>query len=283
MRRAALLLGLSLLAVPAAAQMDSREGIALQNQILQLRQEMEQLRRGGAGSSALAPPVAQGRGGAGGGELIGQLLDRVQNLEDEVRRQRGRAEVLENQNARLRADLEKLQGDTEYRLNQAEGRTGAAPPRGGPAAAPREPAAPPVTTPPIATPSTGPRTPENAIREGQAALGRRDYAAAEQAAREALASRSGAQVVSGQMLLGDALAGRREFANAAIAYNEAFSRARTGPRAPEALIGLANAFTGLGSRREACDTLADLKTNFPNLSGAMGERASQARQRAGCR
>ena len=277
MRRASLLLGLTLLAAPAAAQMDSREGIALQNQILQLRQEMEQLRRGGGN---LPPPVASGRGGAGGGELVGQLLDRVQTLEEEVRRQRGRAEVLENQNSRLRADMEKLGSDTEYRLNQAEGRGGTAP-RGGieRPAAPAAPVPPPTTT----TGAPAPRTPEIAIREGQAALGRRDFAAAEQAAREALAARPGAQAVAGQMLLGDALSGRRDFGNAAIAYNEAFGRARTGPRAPEALIGLANAFTGLGSRREACDTLTDLKTNFPSLSGPMGERAAQARQRAGCR
>ena len=37
---------------PARAQMESREAIALQNQLLQLRQEMEQLRaRGGAVSA----------------------------------------------------------------------------------------------------------------------------------------------------------------------------------------------------------------------------------------
>lgn len=280
MRRAALaLLGFALLAAPAAAQMDSREGIALQNQILQLRQEMEQLRRGGG---SLPPPVASGRGAvAGGGELIGQLLDRVQNLEEEVRRQRGRADVLENQNARLRADLEKLGSDTEYRLGQAEGRSG--PPRATPPGASVAPGLPSAPPPATSTGAPPPRTPENAMREGQAALGRRDYAAAEQAAREVLSSRSGAQIVPAQMLLGDALSGRRDFGNAAIAYNEAFSRARTGPRAPEALVGLANAFNGLGSRREACDTLADLRSNFPNLSGPMAERAAQARQRAGCR
>ncbi|EFH09353.1 hypothetical protein HMPREF0731_4429, partial [Pseudoroseomonas cervicalis ATCC 49957] len=65
-----LLLALPLLpmlgAAPALAQMESREGIALQNQILQLRQEMETLRRGGGGGGFAAPvPVAPpARGGA---------------------------------------------------------------------------------------------------------------------------------------------------------------------------------------------------------------------------
>lgn len=257
------------LAGPAMAQMDSREGIALQNQILQLRQELEQLRS--RGGSAVPAPVA--RGSAGGGELVGQLLDRVNTLEDEVRRQRGRVDVLENQNRRLAEDLEKLRGDMDFRLSQGGGAGPAAP------AAPARPAAPPTTS----TGAAAPRTPERALAEGQAALGRRDYAAAEAAAREALAGRSGAATVAGQMLLGDALLGKRDFGNAAIAFNEAYTRARTGPRAPEALIGLANAFQGLGNRREACDTLNDLRSQFPNLSGAMAERANAARQRGQCR
>lgn len=261
-------LGLAL-ALPAAAQMDSREGIALQNQILQLRQEMEQLRsRGGA------VPAPVSRGAAGGGELVGQLLDRVNALEEEVRRQRGRVDVLENQNRRLAEDLEKLRGDMEFRLAQGGG--------GGAAAAPARPAA-PAGPPTTSTGAVAPRTPDRALAEGQAALGRRDFAAAETAAREALAARSGAPVVAGQMLLGEALIGKRDFGNAAIAFNEAYTRARTGPRAPDALIGLANAFQGLGNRREACDTLNDLRSQFPNLSGAQLERANAARQRGQCR
>jgi TolA-binding protein len=262
--------GCLVLAGPAVAQMDSREGIALQNQILQLRQELEQLRS--RGGSAAPAPVA--RGGGGGGELVGQLLDRVNTLEDEVRRQRGRVDVLENQNRRLAEDLEKLRGDMDFRLGQGGG--------GGAAPAPARPAA-PAAPPTTSTGAVAPRTPDRALAEGQAALGRRDFAAAEAAAREALAARSGAPVVAGQILLGEALAGKRDFGNAAIAFNEAYTRARTGPRAPEALIGLANAFQGLGNRREACDTLNDLRSQFPNLSGAMAERAQAARQRGQCR
>lgn len=252
---------------PASAQMDSREGIALQNQILQLRQELEQLRNRGVGSA----PAPVARGGSGGGELVGQLLDRVSTLEEEVRRQRGRADVLENQNRRLAEDLEKLRGDMDFRLSQGGG--------GGAPSAPARPVAPPTTS----TGAPAPRTPDRALAEGQAALGRRDFAAAEAAAREALAGRTGAATVAGQMLLGEALMGKRDFGNAAIAFDAAYSRARTGPRAPEALLGLAAAFQGLGNRREACDTLNDLRSKFPNLSGAMAERANAARQRGQCR
>jgi TolA-binding protein len=268
---------------PARAQMESREGIALQNQILQLRQEVEQLRARGGGSAPVASPR-----GAGGNEMVGQLLERVGNLEEETRRLRGRVDELDNRNRRLAADLQKLNDDLEFRLQRLEG-GGGAPPAGRPAAPavarPTAPTAPtpPNAPPPVAAPSAAPRTPERALSEGQAALGRRDYAAAEAAAREALATRGGAQQANAQMLLGDALAGKRDWGNAAIAYNEAYTRARTAPRAPEALIGLAGAFQGLGSRREACDTLNDLRSNHPNLSPALQERANAVRARAQCR
>ncbi|MBB5694835.1 tol-pal system YbgF family protein [Muricoccus pecuniae] len=280
----------------ALAQAESREGIYLQNQILQLRQEMDILRRSGA---AVAPQLpAPGRGGppAGGGELVGQLLERVGTLEEEVRRQRGRAEQAEYANRTLQQQVEKLQGDIEYRFNALESRGGAAagtsPPAGraaggqGGAVAPQaaSPAPPNQPAPPAGQPAApAPRTPELALREGQAALARRDYAASEAAAREVLGARNSPRAQDAGILLGDSLLGRRDFQNAALAYDDAYRRNRTSGRAPEAMIGLANAFNGFNAKREACQTLDDLRSQFPRLSGAVAERAGQARQRAGCR
>lgn len=288
LRLALALLVLPLLAAaPARAQIDSREAIALQNQILQLRQEVDQFRRGGA---AVAPAPAPSGRGAPAGDVVARLLERVGVLEEEVRRLRGRMEELDFANRQQAQALEKLQGDIDFRLQQLEGQGGGARPAppARPTPAPASGPAPPL--PPIAGPApvagaaAAPRPPERAIADGQAALGRRDYAAAEAAAREALRSRGiGPRATDAQLLLADSLAGRRDFAGAALAYNEAFSRSRTGPRAPEALVGLANSFTSLGNRREACDTLNDLRSNFPNLRGPIAERAQQSRQRAGCR
>jgi TolA-binding protein len=85
------------------------------------------------------------------------------------------------------------------------------------------------------------------------------------------------------LLLGDALMGKRDFQNAALAYDEAYSRNRQGARAPEAMIGLANAFQGFGARREACETLDNLRSNFPNLAAPLAQRAADSRRRAQCR
>ena len=262
-------------AAPTMAQVESREGIALQNQILDLRREIDALRRGGGG--ALPAPSAPSRGAAASGDLVQQLLARVQELEDENRRQRGKLDVAENNDRQLRAELEKLRGDLDFRLQSLEkgaGRPAATrPPQPGPAAqtqpAPASPA-----------PSNAPRTVERAIADGEAALARRDFTAAEAAAREAIRIRTGQRAL---LLLGDALMGKRDFQNAALAYDEAYSRNRQGPRAPEAMIGLANAFQGFGARREACETLDNLRSNFPTLSGPQAERATDSRRRAQCR
>ena len=277
LRLAVLGLGLAF-AAPAYAQVESREGIALQNQILDLRREIDALRRGGGG--ALPAPSAPSRGAAASGDLVQQLLGRVQELEDENRRQRGQLDVAENNDRQLRAELEKLRGDLDFRLQALEkgaGRPAATrPPQPGPAAqaqpAPASPA-----------PSNAPRTAEKAIADGQAALARRDFPTAEAAAREAIRARPGPRAQDASLLLGDALMGKRDFQNAALAYDEAFNRNRQGGRAPEAMIGLANAFQGFGARREACETLDNLRSNFPNLSGPQAERAADSRRRAQCR
>ncbi|MFC7609651.1 YbgF trimerization domain-containing protein [Teichococcus aestuarii] len=114
-----------LAAGPAAAQMESREGIALQNQILQLRQELDMMRRSGGGGGYAAPvPMAPpaGRGGVAGGspELLSQMLERVGALEEEVRRLRGQVQESEYRVRTTQQALEKLQGDMDYRLQQLE-------------------------------------------------------------------------------------------------------------------------------------------------------------------
>ncbi|MDP3417112.1 MAG: hypothetical protein Q8S40_14120, partial [Falsiroseomonas sp.] len=124
---------------------------------------------------------------------------------------------------------------------------------------------------------------QRALADGQAALGRRDWVAAEAAAREVIASRDAARAGDAQLLLGAALAGRRDFAASAVAYDDAFRRSPTGSRAPEAMLGVANALIGLNNNRDACSQLNDLRARFPALRGAVADQAADARRRAQCR
>jgi TolA-binding protein len=335
------------LAVPAArAQMDSRDAIALQNQILELRHQMQVLQdqvargggSGGGGGGGGGGFLGLGGGGqapaaGAGNDLVPQLLSRVQALEEEVRRLRGQMDDLQNASQRQYEDLNKQIGDLRFRVGQSAGGAslaapapvpapapsglgagaaaggyaappppayappgypppGYAPPSYAPAYAPPPtlspgpstlgtvPAAPPPTAAAPAAPGTAPRTPETAIQQGYAALARRDYPGAEAAAREVLQnSRTSPRAYDAQFLLARALEGKRDYAQAAIAFDDTYNRTHTGAHAEEALLGLAGSLSAIGEKRAACETLAKLSHEFPN---AHADEVRSARARFAC-
>ena len=269
---AAAVLAAGLAAAPAWAQLDSREAIALQNQILELRRDLQgmQAQRG----VAPPPPPARRGGDGGGSEIAAQLLDRVAQLEDDVRRLRGQLDEQANASRRQMDDLSKQVADLNFRLQNA-GPSGGPGPRASPDASAIPPAAGPA--------ASGRRPAELAMQEGNAALARRDYGVAEAAAREVLSGgRGGPRAGDAQFLLAQTLAGKRDYAGAAVAYDDAYNRSRTGSRAPDALLGLANALAALNDRASACAALDKLRTEFPAPRANVREAAAAARGRSGC-
>ena len=113
---------------PARAQVESREGIALQNQILELRRQMQALQdqpgRGGGSPTYLGrgayPPPSRRRQ-----RLVAQLLSRVDALEEQVRQLRGRIDETQNEVQRQGAELGKRMDDMAF---QAQNPQGGAPP-----------------------------------------------------------------------------------------------------------------------------------------------------------
>jgi TolA-binding protein len=339
--------------VPGHAQVDSREGIALQNQIYQLRQQIQQLQ----------DQASNGGGGGGGsdaavGDVAAQLLSRVQALEEQVRQLRGQIDETRNLVAQQNAQLSKRLDDLMFQLNlQGRGGVPSSAPRPAASAvpppqarevqppariampmpgviqpdqsqrpftfrqvpqpmreAPRPPPVPPTARveptrpvpPPVAPvvarppdrsarerppePSAedeqatkdGKRTPDMTLRAGRAALARRDYAAAERAAREILSHRASPRAYDGQLLLAQSLIGQKQYAQAAIAFDDTYNRAHKGRHAEEALVGLAGALTAINERRAACDTLGRLKTEFPEVRADLRDAITRTNARAGC-
>lgn len=340
----------------AQAQVESREGIALRNEILELHNELDvlrgQLANGGSALGNPYPVAPPERAGAPPGELTAQLLTRLGTLEEQMRTLNGRIDELGNQVRRQGEQFSKQIADLNFRLQGPEsgGRAtsvspraervpaspsgpvmspppsalGALPlqppeegvpayPRAYPRTYPPEasagaiPLLPPpesLETQPNAPPPTSrqaaaaaipllpsqeaapranaPRTAEVVLREGEAALGRHDYAAAEAAAREALGSGRAARAADAQFLLGEVLAAQRNYPQAAIAYDDAYRRSPTGSRAQEALLGMANALANIGSKPAACAALDKLQTEFLTQRGAVREAAATLRQREAC-
>ncbi len=277
---AALLVAATWLPVAASAQVETREGIALQDQIAELRQELQAVQQnqqaGGGGGAPAAPQYQAPPPGPGQyGDTAAELVVRVSALEEQNRQLQGRVDDLTNQLQRQHDDLSKQVSDLAFKLGQGgsqpastgDAGLGAAPDAVPPQAAPPRPAAPPVR-----------RTPELALREGNAALVRRDYAAAEAAAREVLATRS-ARGTDAQLLLARAEGGQHEFKAAAADYYQAYNRAPKSPSAPVALLGVSYSLIGLNDNRDACEALAKLSVEFP---GAARASVAGARKRAGC-
>jgi TolA-binding protein len=281
-----LLLGVAA-SVPAGAQtqLESREAIALRDQIAQLQYEIQQLRAqvasGGGRSYSPAPS-------SGGNGITAQLLVRVDQLDAQVRQLQGRVDVLQNQVQQQSADLGKRIDDLAFQLQnpQAAGQTGTATTQSGPAR-PLSPAPGTLgttTAPPVgALPPTPPRTPEVALQQGDAALARRDYATAEAAAREVLANRTSPRAYDAQFLLAEAQYGQRKYAQSAVSFDDVYNRSKRGPHAQDALLGLANSLTAIGDHTAACQALGKLRTEFSPPRAELREPIAAAAQRAGCK
>ena len=278
-----------LLGQPARAQMESREYLLLRNQIDELRHQLQglqdQVGRGGGsslGRPAYAPPTQLQ---PGGNDMVAQLLTRVETLDEQVRQLRGQVEETQNQSVRQGADLGKRIDDLAFQVNP-QGATGGLPPAG-PAVPPAAGSSPPPTVLSLAKPAPpgGPpphRTPEIALQEGNAALARHDYPAAEAAAQEVLAIRTSPRAYDAQLLLAHALYGERKFPPAAIAFDDAYSRNKKGGHAQDALLGLASALAAIPEKKAACDTVARLRAEFPQLRPDVRDGVVAVSQRAGC-
>lgn len=272
---------------PVRAQIDSREGIALQNQIYQLRQELkaaeDQIARGGGRPSTYVPqpPPAQP---APSNDLLAQLLTRVDALEEQVRQLRGRIDETQNQLQRQNDDLGKRIDDLEFQVNPQGGRPPQAP-GGQPSAYPLQgppPSQPVSPPPPRAAAPTAPRTPEVMLQEGNAALARHDYPSAETAAREVLSNRTSPRAYDARLLLAQALYGQRQYAQAAIAFDDSYNSSRKGSHAQDALLGLAGSLSAINEKKAACDTLTRLHTEFPQPRPDVASGAAAAAQKTGC-
>lgn len=285
-RCTALLLGLGAVVVangPAHAQLSSREAISLQNQILELRHEVEQGQGGGGGGNGGYPPVApqigggsQNQGGGDPGGLAPQLLDRVQTLEQQVRDMRGELDQLSNQVQQQNAALAKQIADMNFALQQGHG---GAPGTSAPGAAPGP------SVPPIAAPAPPParRTPETSLAAGNAALARHDYAGAQTAARDVLGGPRSPRQIDAQFLLGQSLAGQHQYQQAAVAYYDAYNRSPRSGRAPDALLGVSASLIALGDKPSACQALAKLRAEFPSPAPRVRTATATLRGRAACR
>ncbi len=270
--------------LPLRAQVESREAIALRNQILEVQHELDQLRQqmqaGGGNNpgSALGGNYGQAAplGNAASGDLVATLLQEVNSLQDQIRTLRGQMDDLTNKTDTQLADLGKKIDDLQFQFQLMQGKGS------GPVAFP-VPSSPTRPTQHAAPTATAPPPPEVLLHQGEMALARSDYAAALSAAETVLKTDPRSpRAYDAQFLAARALFGEKQFTRAALAYDDAYGRAPAGSLAQDSLLGLARSLVAINQKPAACGALSKLHQQFPTLRSDIAPAATSLAHQAGC-
>jgi TolA-binding protein len=252
----------------------SQEGIALQNEILQLQSQVQALQaNGGGGGSSLggAPPPAPSPDTApAGGGVVTSLLTQVQQLQAQVQELSGKVDTLQNQVNQQHDQMEKEIGDLNFKITGGAATPGAP---GAPAAGGQ--LTPPGAGQPGATAAPTPTAVPATLHDAQTAYAAHNYAGAEAAAR-AVAAKGGPGAYSAQYLVAESLAAEGKPQDAAIAYDDAYNKNHTGTYAAPSLLGLATALAAIHQDQAACSTLSSLNSQFPTPRHGGADRSFES-------
>lgn len=209
----------------------------------------------------LARELSSGDGASQPG-FDGSLIDRVDQIRNELARLTGRTEELEYRIRQVIDEASNRLGDLEFRLTELEGGDTSAlsqRPLGG--EAPRA-----QSAPSSGTPTEGPELAagENVAFEGAKSLAEGgDHDAAAQALQEFLDLYPGSPLgAEASLLLGDAHRARGAEPEAARAYLNLYLADPDGSSAPRALLALGDSLGRLGQRDEACVMFDELRNRF---------------------
>jgi len=216
--------------------------------------------------------------GAPSGTTAGSTLDRVNAIESRLQALTSKTEELEFRIGQIVEDGTRRLADLEFRLIELEGgdlsQLSEGSTLGGEATSPQ------VGRP--AADTTGLTVSEasdfEAARDALFAGNFRE--ASDQFAAFVQTYPGGPMTAEAHYYRGEAHEGLGEMKSAARAYLEAYTAARSGDRAPEALFKLGTALAALGQTTDACAIFGEVGVNFPAASVVAD--ATQARQNLGC-
>ncbi|MBM3557904.1 MAG: tol-pal system protein YbgF [Alphaproteobacteria bacterium] len=291
---------------------------SLQREMIDLQRQLYQARGGVVPPGA--PPAGAGVSAASidTTRLITQDLP---EMRDQVRQFTGQVEKIEHDIGAMKARLDKLVNDVDFRLSRIEADLTAlkSPIPGGPSAAatagqspagmagadpqaagPRPSGAPGVLVPPpgaVATQQGGQATPRPAaiaaLPEGTPKerydyairlLRQQDYEDAAKAFRAFIEVHpKDALAPNAFYWLGETHYVRGDNAVAARAFLDGYKAAPKGDKAPDNLLKLGMSLANLKQNAEACNTFGQLAGEFPSAAPNIKQSLTRERQRAGCK
>lgn len=207
--------------------------------------------------------------------------DRLNQLQQSITLLTGQIEQLQYRNQQLQQQMEKMQADYEFRLDQMEkGRPGgAARPPTPPGAAPPPAAA---AAPPAASPAAaagGDQLYNDAFKKLQDG----DYAGAERGFKAFLQSNpKHALAGNAQYWLGETYYARRDYQNAMTAFAEGYKVYKTSPKGPDNLLKFGVTLAVLGRKADACAVFAKFNADYPRATDLQKRRIEQERQKNSC-
>jgi tol-pal system protein YbgF len=213
--------------------------------------------------------------------------DRLNQLQQAITLLTGQVEQLQYRNQQLQQQMEKMQADYDFRLEQME--------KGRPGGAARPPAAAPTRSSP--PPQAMARPPAGAAGGAAAAAGSDqlyhdafkmlqdgDYAGAEKGFKT-FVQRNPQHVLAGnaQYWLGETYYARRDYQNAMTAFAEGFKVYKASPKGPDNLLKLGITLAALGRKSDACSVFVRFSQDYPRATDLQKRRIDQERQKNGCR
>jgi tol-pal system protein YbgF len=211
------------------------------------------------------------------------IEDRMNQLQQTVTMLTGQIEQLQYKNQQLQQQMEKMQADYDFRIDQIEkgrGGGGARPPSG-----PTPPAAhnsPPPNTAAAAPPAGGAQG-EQLYHDAFKLLQDGDYAGAERGFRT-FVQRNPQHPLAGnaQYWLGETYYARRDYQNAMVSFAEGYKAYKTSPKGPDNLLKLGITLAVLNKKQEACAVFARFNQDYPRATDLQKRRIDQERQKIGC-
>jgi tol-pal system protein YbgF len=213
------------------------------------------------------------------------IEDRLNQLQQSLTTMTGQLEQLQHRNALLQQQMEKMQADYEYRIEQLEkGKPGGPRPGGAPSGALA--AAPSQSAP--ASPAGGGGgaaggSADQAYDDAFKRLQEGDYAGAERGFKNFL-QRYPQHKLAGnaQYWLGESYYARRDYQNALTAFAEGYKVHKASPKGPDNLLKLGITMIHIGRKSDACAVFARFTQDYPRATDLQKRRIEQERRKNGC-
>ena len=252
---------------------------------------------------------------------------RLSGLEDEMRGLNGQLEQLQFSIRRMEQGLQRMQTDTDARLQRLETSANAAAQAQSQVQQQTQTPAPPLTVITTPTPSPGgaqgvvPDGPIDGtlgavkIRDGRVTGGivnpqapalptappdygltpqeqydrafgmlrQADYDGAEKAFKTFIDKNPKDKLIdNAKYWYGETIYVRGRFDESAVAFADAYQQNPQGAKAPDSLLKLSMSLAAIDKTQDACMTLTELKSKYPNASSSIRSRAEEQRSKLKC-